>query len=58
MCLYIHVVQSFLVQMQPDVRLGGPDAPVLGACGLLTILCPLTDAAQVSVIRVSIYIVF
>ena len=42
--------------MQPDVRVGGPGAPVLGARGVLIVLYPLTGAAQVSVIRVSIAI--
>jgi hypothetical protein len=53
---YIRAVHSRLVQMQPDVRVGGPGAPVLGARGVLIVLYPLTGAAQVSVIRVSIAI--
>ena len=40
--------------MQPEVRLGGLGAPVLGARGVLAAPCPPTGAAQVSVIRVSV----
>jgi len=42
------------VQMQPEVRLAGPGAPVLGARGVLAVPCPPTGAAQVSVVRVGV----
>jgi len=54
MCPYIRAVYSRLVQMQPEVRLAGPGAPVFGARGVLTVPCPPTGAAQVSVVRVRV----
>jgi hypothetical protein len=40
--------------MQPEVQLVGPCAPILGARRVLTILCPPTGAAYVSVVRVGV----
>jgi hypothetical protein len=42
--------------MQPEVRLAGPVAPILGARRFLIIPCPPTGAAQVSVVGVGIAI--
>ena len=38
--LTLSAMHSRLVQMQPEVRLGGPGAPVLGARGVLAVPCP------------------
>ena len=54
MCPYIRAVHSRLVQMQPEVGLAGPGAPVLGARGVLAVPCPPTGAAQVSAVRVGV----
>jgi hypothetical protein len=40
--------------MQPEVRLTGPGALVLGVRGVLTVPCPPTGAAQVGVVRVGV----
>jgi hypothetical protein len=53
-CPYIRTVQSCLVQMQPEVRLVGLVALILGARRFLIIPCPPTGAAQVSVVGVGI----
>ncbi len=53
-CPYIRAVHSRLVQMQPEVRLGGPGAPVLGALGILAVPCPPTGAAQVSIVCIGV----
>jgi hypothetical protein len=50
--VYIRAVHSRLVQMQPEVGLAGPGAPVLGARGVLAVPCPPTGAAKVSVVRI------
>ena len=49
MCPYICMVHSRLVQMQLEVGLAGPNALVLGACGVLKVPCLPTGAVQVSV---------
>lgn len=49
-CPYIHAVHIRLVQMQPEVGLAGPGAPVLGAREVLAVPCAPTGAVQVSVV--------
>lgn len=49
-CPYIRMVHSRLVQMQPEVGLAGPNALVLGACGVLVVPCLPTGAVHVSVV--------
>jgi hypothetical protein len=53
-CPYIRAVHNRLVQMQPEVELGGPSALVLGARGVFAAPCPRTGAAKVSVVRIGV----
>jgi hypothetical protein len=40
--------------MQPEVRLAGLGAPILGARRVFAIPCPPTGAAQVSVVYINV----
>src|SRR5947207_14118719 len=55
-CPYIRAVHSRLVQMQPEVGLAGPGAPVLGARGVLAVPCTPTGVAAVRVVRVGVVV--
>jgi hypothetical protein len=52
--MYVSVYPRGVQPSRIEVRLAGPGALVLGARGVLTVLCPPMGTAQVSVVRVGV----